>query len=573
MENSRNSLSTVGSRKTSVDLVSSGFRLSIGGASNHSLDVNDFYPSAIAANFAVETDPMLPPAYIPEFQDWCQDLWANDLVVSPSDECTQYNPSPPSRRTSTSYVTMLQDPAVACAGNMIRRSSLFGQFSFYNAPSMAGFSMSSMPNVCAPSMASVPGYLCGAPQNGHALFAMNPEPELSFPDSLQEVSYVDGTTGLQVVAGKRRRSLFPVAQMPSNALLCPTSTGDGSTPHATPMKLLVPATKVTQAGTMFGMDFAPQHAPTLISAPRVDRSASSSSSATTMSRDGPSSASSTTSSSSDGSRSGTTNGSFFGSLGGNSSNPALIAQNTASVTSCTKTGRILPTREASEIRFDFTEPTLDWSIPAIPGLTGWSVQTKTGRTSFHSWTSAMAENQPEDTEWYKTSVYTVQVRMDFNPSEVPMPTASNLANPSTIYNYEMELTLAQHNDTNYIMQEGLRFTRGGPYHLKRKGQSTWVGRTCTFQPSRFSFVHNGKHIPFRLRLSVRGLNAQGQRVAEWISVSPPMFVKSKKPKHVLSMHETASGKRDRETAALDATSSGDEDDELPPPKTIARPAQ
>eukprot|EP00762_Andalucia_godoyi_P004821 ANDGO_07289.mRNA.1 hypothetical protein len=237
----------------------------------------------------------------------------------------------------------------------------------------------------------------------------------------------------------------------------------------------------------------------------------------------------------------------------------------------TQPEKIPSTRDATENtnEFDFLDPALDWSIPAIPGLCGWSVQTKTGRTSFHNWTSAVSKNQPEDAEWYKTSMYTMQLRMELNPFELP---ALNELDLTTICGYEMELSLVGHEVSTDVMEEGLRFTCGGPFHLKRKETSTWIGRTDRFQPTLLSFINIGMRTPFRLRLSIHGLSAHRARVAEWNSVSPVMSVKSKKRKHWFSsmLVTNVRVKRDRETAATDgADSANDEnDDELPWSKRV-----
>lgn len=54
-----------------------------------------------------------------------------------------------------------------------------------------------------------------------------------------------------------------------------------------------------------------------------------------------------------------------------------------------------------------------WTVPAIPGCCSFEIETRTGRAPFHPWL------RETDHEWYKTSVYTVRVRMVLDPGMHP----------------------------------------------------------------------------------------------------------------------------------------------------------
>eukprot|EP00762_Andalucia_godoyi_P004602 ANDGO_05209.mRNA.1 hypothetical protein len=54
----------------------------------------------------------------------------------------------------------------------------------------------------------------------------------------------------------------------------------------------------------------------------------------------------------------------------------------------------------------------EWSDPCIPGVSRFVVYSKTGRTAFHTWKPSYDEMNLEDAEWYKTSVYTLCIRIE-----------------------------------------------------------------------------------------------------------------------------------------------------------------
>jgi hypothetical protein len=210
---------------------------------------------------------------------------------------------------------------------------------------------------------------------------------------------------------------------------------------------------------------------------------------------------------------------------------------------CTRSGRVVPTlvtagTPTGDGSFPGGDPvSSDWSFPAIEGLQQWMVMSKTGRNVLHAWTSAIDENQPEDTEWYKTSVYTFSIRADFAPGYCT-------TGPDGLdedRDFELELELIGHDD-HVLVSDALKFHKSAISKLKRRSPVTFLAKIGPFSPMKFSFVHNGKHVPYRFRIVIREMRL-GRCVAQYESLSPPLFLKSKKPKGSVSIHEAAKTKK------------------------------
>lgn len=179
----------------------------------------------------------------------------------------------------------------------------------------------------------------------------------------------------------------------------------------------------------------------------------------------------------------------------------------------------------------------DWTRPVIPGMKEFAVLCKTGRCNFHRWAPAEDNARPHDSEWYKTSVYSMCLRLEVDSSD------------SAVEEILASLELVQFDDLE-IVDGGLLFSgKGKSARLRSKSPGVFHGRLGPFSPSKFSFVHNGKHVPFRLKLTMDVTSAANSdrgaaRSVSYISLSPPIFVKSKKPLRVT----TATGAR-RDPAA------------------------
>jgi hypothetical protein len=179
-----------------------------------------------------------------------------------------------------------------------------------------------------------------------------------------------------------------------------------------------------------------------------------------------------------------------------------------------------------------------WSSPSMPHLARFAMLSKTGRTTFHPWSKPIDDNHPEDSEWYKTSVYTlcmrIELQLDYPDDEL-----------------EAHVDLVHHIDLTPIA-DGLTMHREAPFKIKKRSFACFQGRIGPFAPQKFSFVHNGKHAPFRLRVRIRCPSLAG---VEFSTISPPFMVKSKKPKDRQTAQEPIKDRKrqrtDQQAQALD----------------------
>eukprot|EP00762_Andalucia_godoyi_P008101 ANDGO_02172.mRNA.1 hypothetical protein len=309
-----------------------------------------------------------------------------------------------------------------------------------------------------------------------------------------------------------------------------------------------------------------------------------------------------------------------------------------------------------------TNAPTSWSLPPIPGLMRFTMLSRTGRTDFHVWLNATSEVTPEDSEWYKTSVYTLLLRLEILPmftgqyygdfsacielldmdgevvkdgilhhisSDLPahgnsgssgsakpnssrLPSGMQYKNRSqasllnaaigAIFEQEradrvndrMEASRKEPTGTPITSKQSLADGPGQkdrlsddstssdhespvgsgrqngesgttstdrdiPYIIKMRESMCWQGKVGPFSLQRYSFVHNGKHAPFRLKVTLTAPSAgssSGGAASSWVTMSPPFLVKSKKPKHVVSNHlslrERKRGRADVHEAQIDA---------------------
>eukprot|EP00762_Andalucia_godoyi_P002493 ANDGO_02725.mRNA.1 hypothetical protein len=171
-----------------------------------------------------------------------------------------------------------------------------------------------------------------------------------------------------------------------------------------------------------------------------------------------------------------------------------------------------------------------WSVPGLPLLKHFVVLSKTGRISYHPWRASASQSNPEDSEWYKTSVYTLSARIEFSASPFSViPGAS----PGSVLAADVFLVHA-HDFT--IVDDGLSFHKEGPFVFVQRSPEIFTGELGPLSPAKFSFRHNykdGEHPRFRLCLQFKAqglVNGGDVQPAEWTCFSPPFLVKSKKPK-------------------------------------------
>eukprot|EP00762_Andalucia_godoyi_P008095 ANDGO_02156.mRNA.1 hypothetical protein len=224
----------------------------------------------------------------------------------------------------------------------------------------------------------------------------------------------------------------------------------------------------------------------------------------------------------------------------------------------------------------------DWVMSAASSadLSRFSIQTRTGRIPYHSWTSptnstGAARNAQSDTtnptvgphphpndqsssnvlgpifqlldpsvfdigtfhigtpesstsssdktpindgEWYKTSVYSLKASFHVRNDSHPWFASTCLVRESD----------------GSVVHDGLSFQKHGPFpfHSKFLGdQMTLVeGEIGPFSVSKFSFVHHGKPVKFRLCVRCYSESDKEEIASEFTVVSPSFVVKSKKPK-------------------------------------------
>lgn len=209
------------------------------------------------------------------------------------------------------------------------------------------------------------------------------------------------------------------------------------------------------------------------------------------------------------------------------------------------------------------EPLFEWSTPTMPFLKSFSVLSKTGRTNFHRWKVASDNSRPYDSEMYRTSIYTIKVEMELADETCGYDAESGQQQQHQLgpvsVEFDCTLQMVEHHLPSSPLLDGIALqvppgataiaagaqardgTKASPlpksspsahFRVRSKGgiPHRLTGKTCRFIPGRFSFIHNGKHMPYRMLLTIRDVRS-GQL---FTSVSPPFFVKSKKPKHVES---------------------------------------
>eukprot|EP00762_Andalucia_godoyi_P004600 ANDGO_05092.mRNA.1 hypothetical protein len=152
-----------------------------------------------------------------------------------------------------------------------------------------------------------------------------------------------------------------------------------------------------------------------------------------------------------------------------------------------------------------------WTQAEMPNVKRVTILSKTGRTQYHPWKGSDLED-PEDVEWYKTSVYTLCMRIELN---------EELA----LEEFETEVHLHTDSDLK-VVDAGLKFHKCGPYRIGRRSQAMYQGEIGPFSPIVFSFNHNGEQARFRISITIKNLRTGD----ECIVVSPSFIIKSKKPK-------------------------------------------
>lgn len=167
-----------------------------------------------------------------------------------------------------------------------------------------------------------------------------------------------------------------------------------------------------------------------------------------------------------------------------------------------------------------------------------AVESRTGRTPYHRWNGPSSGLMPnlgircadsllpvvsyDDREWFKTSVYTLSVRIILDT-----PLAVQWSS------LEASLFMLRGEDSRAVDSPdgGILFQKPNAFEMRRvsAGDSTIVqfdGEVGPFSPTMFSFVHHSIHKLFKLRLQIRH-PATGFGFA---CDSPNFVIKSKKPK-------------------------------------------
>jgi hypothetical protein len=177
-----------------------------------------------------------------------------------------------------------------------------------------------------------------------------------------------------------------------------------------------------------------------------------------------------------------------------------------------------------------------------------SLQTRTGRIPYHSWVAkhehAGHPNEVNDAEWYKTSVYSI--RMSFCVS------GASLSTEKDDLPYEVTVQLLREKDGE-VQPDGLSFQKPHPFSIAAKRAAdnvvTYEGELGPFSPAKFSFVHHGSAVRFRLRLIATCPGGPG-----FVVVSPGFIIKSKKPKLEAGASGTKRGLSDEAEAKLGVSS-------------------
>jgi hypothetical protein len=152
-----------------------------------------------------------------------------------------------------------------------------------------------------------------------------------------------------------------------------------------------------------------------------------------------------------------------------------------------------------------------WTQAEMTNVKRVTILSKTGRTTYHPWKGTDCDD-PEDAEWYKTSVYTLCMRIE-------------LTEEVQLEEFEAEVMLLNDADLS-IVADGLKMHKMGPFRVGRRSQAMYQGEIGPFQPSTYSFNHNGEHMRFRLSVVIRNMKSQ----QDCCIVSPSFLIKSKKPK-------------------------------------------
>lgn len=218
-------------------------------------------------------------------------------------------------------------------------------------------------------------------------------------------------------------------------------------------------------------------------------------------------------------------------------------------------------------------------MPPIPGLLGFSVMSRTGRIAYHPWRPTQDSIHLEDSEWYKTSIYTLCVRLDFASS----PSLPDAEFHDCVFPHEqllVEVFLVHASDLSTV-DGGLQSHKAGPFVVAKRGPGVFSGEVGPFSPAKFSFRHSYRdsganvssgssgdgaaalstsdqqlqqqqqqqqqHPRFRLRLDLSCQSdnndaspPDGKKKCIWSTYSPPFIVKSKKPRRNASQVDESS---------------------------------
>eukprot|EP00762_Andalucia_godoyi_P006769 ANDGO_00951.mRNA.1 hypothetical protein len=228
----------------------------------------------------------------------------------------------------------------------------------------------------------------------------------------------------------------------------------------------------------------------------------------------------------------------------------------------------VPTVAGGGARMNADEQSCNWThpCPSSEPRTVFGVFTKTGRTCYRAWTPPILDVlsdvivDPGDAEWYKTTVYTLLIRIDAtsSPSGIfgEQALAVNSVDGKPRLRFFAKVELLDRSGSvvrDCFRKEGVEQREGEFSSLMAPVVSRDQPFTfqCTIGPfsiQKHSFACKDNPSPFSLRLTFLMVDAEtAVESVVGVSSSPKFLVRSKKPKHVVSVQ---AGTRSREKTAV-----------------------